>query len=60
VGRDDSFGLSIMRERAARLRAGLDISGREPKGTRVAVTVGSVPESRPARPPSDETLLNTT
>jgi signal transduction histidine kinase len=45
VGRDDSFGLAIMRERAERLRAKLDIRSREPRGTHVAVTLGSAPAS---------------
>ena len=40
-GREDSFGLEIMRERAARLRAALEVRPREPRGTYVAVTLGS-------------------
>jgi signal transduction histidine kinase len=49
VGRDDSFGLAIMRERAGRLRARLDIRSRDPRGTYVAVTLGSAPGSRPGK-----------
>jgi signal transduction histidine kinase len=40
-GREDSFGMEIMRERAARLRASLEVRPREPRGTYVAVTLGS-------------------
>lgn len=40
-GREDSFGMEIMRERAARLRAALEVRPREPRGTYVAVTLGS-------------------
>jgi len=43
-GRDDSFGLEIMRERAARLRARLSIVGRQPTGTSVEVVLGVAPE----------------
>ncbi|HET6815609.1 MAG TPA: histidine kinase [Mycobacteriales bacterium] len=39
-GREDSFGIEIMRERAARLRARLEITPREPRGTVVQVVVG--------------------
>jgi signal transduction histidine kinase len=39
-GREDSFGLEIMRERAAQLRAQLQILAREPQGTVVEVVVG--------------------
>jgi signal transduction histidine kinase len=39
-GREDSFGLEIMRERAAGLRAQLEILAREPHGTVVEVVVG--------------------
>ena len=39
-GRDDSFGLVIMRERAQRLRAELTIQPREPRGTVVRCVVG--------------------
>ncbi len=46
-GRTDSYGLKIMRERADRINASLDISGHEsngrPAGTTVAVTVGGAP-----------------
>jgi signal transduction histidine kinase len=37
--RDDSFGLEIMRERAERLHAVLDIEPRDPRGTRVQVSL---------------------
>lgn len=44
AARNDSYGLKIMRERADRINATLDISGVEangrPAGTKVAVTVG--------------------
>ena len=40
-GREDSFGLEIMRERAARLRARLDIHPRVPMGTCVEVSLGT-------------------
>jgi signal transduction histidine kinase len=39
-GREDSFGIEIMRERAARLRARLEITPRDPRGTVVQVDVG--------------------
>jgi signal transduction histidine kinase len=39
-GREDSFGIEIMRERAARLRARLEITPRQPRGTVVRVVVG--------------------
>jgi signal transduction histidine kinase len=39
-GREDSFGIEIMRERAARLRARLEITPRDPQGTVVQVVVG--------------------
>ena len=40
-GRQDSFGLEIMRERAARLRADLRISARDTGGTVVEVVLGA-------------------
>ena len=40
AGREDSFGIEIMRERAARLRAGLEITPRDPRGTVVQVVIG--------------------
>ncbi|HSV37542.1 MAG TPA: histidine kinase [Nocardioidaceae bacterium] len=47
AGRADSYGLKIMRERADRINATLDISAQEangvPAGTTVAVTVGESP-----------------
>ena len=39
-GREDSYGLEVMRERAARSRAALEIRPRSPRGTYVAVRVG--------------------
>jgi signal transduction histidine kinase len=39
-GREDSFGIEIMRERAARLRARLEITPRDPQGTVVQVVLG--------------------
>jgi signal transduction histidine kinase len=39
-GREDSYGLEVMRERAARTRAVLEIRPRQPRGTYVAVRVG--------------------
>jgi signal transduction histidine kinase len=38
--RRDSFGLEVMRERADRLHARLEITGRKPRGTRIAVSIG--------------------
>jgi signal transduction histidine kinase len=47
AGRTDSYGLKIMRERADRINASLDIKGHEsngvPAGTTVAVIVGGAP-----------------
>jgi signal transduction histidine kinase len=40
AGRQDSFGIEIMRERAARLRAHLQITPRDPQGTVVQVDIG--------------------
>jgi signal transduction histidine kinase len=40
TGRHDSFGLSIMRERASRLRTNVQVEAREPRGTRVEVVLG--------------------
>ena len=51
-GREDSFGMEIMRERAARLRATLEVRSREPRGTYVAVTLGSGGPG-PEREPND-------
>jgi signal transduction histidine kinase len=50
TGRHDSFGLEVMRERAARLGAELTIGARQPHGTFVEVVLG---EMRPsvANPP---------
>jgi signal transduction histidine kinase len=43
TSRQDSHGLAIMRERAARVRGQLVVETRLPRGTRVGVTVGRVP-----------------
>jgi signal transduction histidine kinase len=43
--RHDSFGLEVMRERAARLGGQLTIGAREPRGTFVDVVVGERPNS---------------
>jgi signal transduction histidine kinase len=40
TGRQDSFGLQIMRERATRLRTDVRVEPREPNGTRVEVVLG--------------------
>ncbi len=42
VRRAGSYGLEIMRERAARLGASLEIVGRRPTGTRVVVAIGPI------------------
>ncbi len=49
-GREDSYGLEVMRERAARSRATLEIRARAPRGTYVAVRVGlpAAPHSAPS------------
>ena len=45
--RRDSYGLAIMRERAERIGASLQIGARSPRGTRVALTVA--PQAVPAQ-----------
>ena len=50
TGRHDSFGLSIMRERASRLRTNVEVAPREPRGTRVEVVLGG-PTSSTTRLP---------
>ena len=40
VGREDSFGLQIMRERATRLRTDVRVEDRAPHGTLVEVVLG--------------------
>ena len=48
AGRDDSYGIHIMRERAARISADLQIdgdTGRSGRGTRVTVTLGIPPST---------------
>ena len=40
-GRDDSFGLDIMRERAQRAGGELSVNGRPGGGTRVSVNIGT-------------------
>jgi signal transduction histidine kinase len=42
TGRNDSFGLEIMRERAARLGAVFEVGRRDPRGTRVEVVLGQL------------------
>jgi signal transduction histidine kinase len=39
-GRDDSFGMAIMRERAGRLRTDVTVEARQPQGTTVEVRLG--------------------
>ncbi|MGQ0466026.1 MAG: GAF domain-containing sensor histidine kinase [Sporichthyaceae bacterium] len=51
-GREDSYGLEVMRERAARSRAALEIRPRAPRGTYVAVRVG-LPAAALASDPQD-------
>jgi signal transduction histidine kinase len=54
TGRVDSSGLQIMRERAGRLRTGVTVEARDPRGTRVEVILAGGPirtttlEERPA------------
>ena len=43
--RADSFGLEVMRERAARIGASLTVQGRKEGGTAVEVSLGPVPEA---------------
>jgi hypothetical protein len=52
--RHDSFGLEVMRERAARLGGALTIGEREPHGTFVDVQVGERP-TRKSRNTEDMT-----
>ena len=52
TGRHDSFGLSIMRERASRLRTNVEVAPREPRGTRVEVVLGG-PTASATRLPDD-------
>ncbi len=56
-GREDSYGLEIMRERAARTRAMLEIRPRNPRGTYVGVRVGLPGGSPPPVPDRRGTLI---
>jgi signal transduction histidine kinase len=47
AGRRDSYGLAIMRERAFRLGASLDVRQRRPSGTLVEVSIGRAPLDGP-------------
>jgi signal transduction histidine kinase len=51
-GRRDSYGLEIMRERAARIGASVDVRPRDGGGTTVEVVLGAVavPTAIPGRP----------
>ncbi len=48
--RNDSFGLEVMRERAARIGAGLTVKNRQHGGTVVEVTLGQVPSQTRVMP----------
>ncbi len=56
TGRHDSFGLEVMRERAARLGAELTIGARKPHGTFVEVVLGE-PRASAADPPVGATQI---
>ncbi|MGN6474817.1 MAG: sensor histidine kinase, partial [Mycobacteriales bacterium] len=55
--RHDSFGLHIMRERAARLRTNLTIEPRAPRGTRVEIRIGSL-SSAPVTSETDQRIVH--
>jgi signal transduction histidine kinase len=57
IGRDDSHGLEIMRERAALIGADLDVTDSVPQGTTVAVSLNTVGVSVPESMPLPDTLL---
>jgi signal transduction histidine kinase len=57
IGRDDSHGLEIMRERAALIGAVLDVANAVPHGTTVAVSLNTVGVSVPESMPLPDTLL---
>ena len=57
IGRDDSHGLEIMRERAALIGAVLDVTDSVPHGTTVAVSLNTVGVSVPESMPLPDTLL---
>jgi signal transduction histidine kinase len=57
AGRDDSHGLEIMRERATLIDADLEVRDRAPRGTTVAVRLGSNGVSRPEPSVQPDTLL---
>jgi len=56
-GREDSYGLEVMRERAERSRAVLEIRPRQPRGTYVAVRVGLPGAAHSADPEEYEKLI---
>ncbi len=57
IGRDDSHGLEIMRERAALIGADLDVTASVPHGTTVAVRLNTLGVSVPESMPLPDTLL---
>jgi signal transduction histidine kinase len=57
-GREDSYGLEVMRERAARTRAVLEIRPRQPRGTYVAVRVGLPGAAHTGDPEEYEKLIS--
>jgi nitrate/nitrite-specific signal transduction histidine kinase len=57
-GREDSYGLEVMRERAARTRAVLEIRPRQPRGTYVAVRVGLPGAAHTGGPEEYEKLIS--
>ncbi len=57
IGRDDSHGLEIMRERAALIGAVLHVADTVPHGTTVAVSLNTVGVSVPESMPLPDTLL---
>jgi nitrate/nitrite-specific signal transduction histidine kinase len=57
MGRADSYGLEVMRERAARTHAVLEIRPRQPRGTYVAVRVGLTGAPHIGEPDENEKLI---
>jgi signal transduction histidine kinase len=57
MGRADSYGLEVMRERAARTHAVLEIRPRQPRGTYVAVRVGLTGAPHVGEPDENEKLI---
>ncbi|WP_222853482.1 GAF domain-containing sensor histidine kinase [Fodinicola acaciae] len=51
--REDSFGMSIMAERARRIRARLDVGPRKPSGTTVSVVLGARPRGGSVAAPKE-------